>query len=679
MTIAERPGSWLRLLLAVLLAAFGAAGLSAQTTTTYTNPTDGAVNGTTTCAAPLVRNFTVGTSYLVSDVDLGVYATHTWRGDLRITLQAPNGTRVQLVDGETANTSGDNFNVRLDDSAAQLVNTDSPTGNHATGTPPPFANTFRPNAPLSAFNGVNSLGTWRLEICDLFPSADNGNFRHAELYLTSAPANFADLSLTKTVSNASPASGATITYTLQARNAAGSPNTATGVQVTDLLPPGASYVSHSGAGSYNSATGLWQVGTLAPGGLATLTITVTVNASPGASITNIAEITASSQTDIDSTPGNGAPGEDDYASATFTVSGARVAGTPPTLFCAAGSRVFDWDTRSWTAGSTNNSYAFSTLGQVNFALANPGVWLNNAGFGGQSPTLQNALTGGLPTAQLSLMELVDLPDRNAVVTTTITLPRSVMAAQFRVFDVDFGASQFADRIVVTGRYRGNTVIPVLTNGVVNYVIGNTGYGDGVSDNNSANGNLVVTFQQPIDTIIIEYGNHAAAPVDPGQQGISIHDIEVCMPTTTLSATKVSTVFSDPINGASNPKAIPGSIIDYAITVSNTGSVQTDSGEVAITDQVPPQTKFCLADLTAGSGPLLFQNTVGISGLTYSFVSLGNAGDSLAFSSDGGATYSYVPVADADGCDTNITHFRVEPTGAFAEGTTVTLRARFMIE
>lgn len=671
--------SRLWLTLGVAFACLGATALSAQTTTSYSSPADGNINNATTCTAPLVRNFTVGTSFAVSDVDLGVYVTHSWRGDLRITLQSPGGTRVQLVDGDTANTSGDNFNVLLDDAAPQLVNTDAATGNHPTGNPPPFANTFRPNAPLSAFNGANSQGTWRLEICDLFPSADNGTFLHAELYLTSPPTNFADLSLTKSVSNANPASGSNVTYTLQLRNSASSPNTATGIQVTDLLPLGTVYVSHSGPGSYNSATGIWQAGTLAPGGLATLTITATVNASSGATIVNSAEVTASSQADSDSVPGNGAPGEDDFASASFTVSGTRVAGIPPVLTCTAGSQIFDWDVRSWAGGSTANSYAFSTLGTIGFNLANPGTWLSNATFGGQSPTLQSGMTGGFATPQQSLMQLVDLPNQSAVVSTTITLPRSIMAAQFTVFDVDFGANQFADRIVVTGQYRGTTVLPVLTNGIANFVIGNSAFGDGVSDNTSANGNLVVTFQQPVDTILIEYGNHSAAPANPGQQGISLHDIQVCMPTTSLSATKTSTVFSDPVNGATNAKAIPGSIIDYAITVSNTGLVATDNGQVSIVDQVPPQTKFCLADLAAGAGPILFQNSSGTSGLNYSFLGLANTTDSLSFSSNGGVSYNYVPVADADGCDANITHFRVNPAGAFNEATTITLRARFRIK
>lgn len=146
------------ILLCRLLAAFLVIGFPqvamAQTVTTYTSPTDGAINGTTTCAAPLVRNFTVGgTSFTVADVDLGFFATHTWRGDIRLTLQHPDGTRVQLVDGDANSTSGDNLNVRLNDGGTQVVNTDSATGNHSTAAPPPFANNFIPNAPLTAFSG----------------------------------------------------------------------------------------------------------------------------------------------------------------------------------------------------------------------------------------------------------------------------------------------------------------------------------------------------------------------------------------------------------------------------------------------------------------------------------------------------------------------------------------------
>src|SRR3546814_1869736 len=83
----------------------------------------------------------------------------------------------------------------------------------------------------------------------------------------------------------------------------------------------------------SSDLGLWSVGSIPAGVTRTLTISGTVTATAGASVTNSAEISASSAFDYDSTPGNGAAGEDDQDSATFTVSGTRVAGTPPTLVC----------------------------------------------------------------------------------------------------------------------------------------------------------------------------------------------------------------------------------------------------------------------------------------------------------------------------------------------------------
>ena len=49
-------------MLALLALAFGHSA-SAQAITTYTNSTAGAINNTTTCTAPLVRNFNVGTSF----------------------------------------------------------------------------------------------------------------------------------------------------------------------------------------------------------------------------------------------------------------------------------------------------------------------------------------------------------------------------------------------------------------------------------------------------------------------------------------------------------------------------------------------------------------------------------------------------------------------------------------
>ena len=660
----------------MLSAAFGQP-LHAQSSNTYVVTNDGAINSSRTCTSPLIRNFNVTENFTIADVDLGVLITHTWRGDLQITLVSPNGTRVQLTNGDTQNLSGDNFNVRLDDSAGQLVNTDNPTGNHLT-TAPPFQNRFRPQNPLSAFNGQSSAGTWRLEMCDLFPSADDGNFRHAELYLTGQPTSFADLSLTKQLVGAPPLSGGTVTYRLTVTNASTSNTAADGILVRDTLPAGFSLSGANGTGTFNGNTGIWTVGSLMPGQSASVTLTGTVSASAGTVITNTAEIIASSAADIDSTPDNGVAGEDDYAISVFTVQTGRAPGTVPILFCPAGSAVFDWDRISgWTPGSTNNSYAFASFGNIGFQIANDGAFLSNTAFGGQSPTVFNALTGGFTRPENSLILLADQTTLNGQVELVINLPRSFTGVQFTIFDVDFFSGQFADRVEVFGLNNASTVFPTLSNGNTNVVSGNVAVGDALSGDPEALGNVVVTFLQPVQQIIIRYGNHTTAPTNPGQQAIAIHDFVVCNPFASLAVSKTSNVISDPVNGTNNPKAIPGALVEYRITVTNTGSSPTDANSVILWDQGPSDARLCM--LERPQGPLTWLDTGGVSGLTYAFASISSVIDDLEFSSDGGTSWSYTPSADASGCDQAITDFRLRPKGALQNGRSVAITLRYLIK
>lgn len=486
----------------------------------------------------------------------------------------------------------------------------------------------------------------------------------------------ADLSLAKSLLTASPGSGDSATYRLTLSNSANSTEVATGVQVLDTLPNGFSFTSSSGSGSFDPATGIWTPPSLAPGGSVTMDITGNITATAGALLTNVAEVIASDNFDADSTPNNNVTTEDDYDTASFTVAGARTAGTPPVLNCPNSNVIFDWDAIAWTAGSTSNSYPLGTLGNISFSLSNPGLWLNNAAAGGQSPANQNVVHGG--SFQNSLIELVDLPSSTSEVTTTINLPAIMQGVQFSIFDVDYAAGQFADRVEVVGERGGVTVLPTLTNGVANYVIGNEAFGDGNSDSDQPDGTVIVTFSDPIDRIIIRYGNHSLSPANPGQQGVSIHDFNFCNPYTELSATKVSSVLSDPVNGSTNPKNIPGALIEYAIGVSNTGISPVDDGTVSLADIVPSETKMCVTDI-GGNGPVVFTDGNPSSNLTYTYTGLTNTADDLDFSSDGGATWGYAPVADADGCDTEITHFRVQPSGAFAASGSFTLNARFIVE
>ncbi|MEM7252179.1 MAG: hypothetical protein AAF493_12210 [Pseudomonadota bacterium] len=67
---------------------------------------------------------------------------------------------------------------------------------------------------------------------------------------------------------------------------------------------------------------------------------------------------------------------------------------------------------------------------------------------------------------------------------------------------------------------------------------------------------------------------------------------------TLTVTKTSAVVSDPFNGSTNPKAIPGAIVEYTITVANaTGAANADN--IVVTDVLPGSVTFVATAYTTG--------------------------------------------------------------------------------
>ncbi|HYC58445.1 MAG TPA: hypothetical protein VEK79_02660 [Thermoanaerobaculia bacterium] len=119
----------------------------------------------------------------------------------------------------------------------------------------------------------------------------------------------ADLSLGKSVNDATPPLGSNVVFTITVSNAG--PDTATDVVVQDQLPGGLTYVSDNGGGAYVPGTGLWAAGSLASG--AAKSLQITVNAAMPGTHSNYAQIVATSASDPDSIPGNGSTTEDDDA------------------------------------------------------------------------------------------------------------------------------------------------------------------------------------------------------------------------------------------------------------------------------------------------------------------------------------------------------------------------------
>ncbi|MBK8492583.1 MAG: DUF11 domain-containing protein [Saprospirales bacterium] len=124
----------------------------------------------------------------------------------------------------------------------------------------------------------------------------------------------ADLSLTKTVDDATPQVGGTVVFTITVNNAG--PDAATNVTVKDLLPAGLTYVSDNSGGNYNDGTGIWTIGTIAASGAASIEITASVT-SAGAK-TNYAQVNTADQYDPNSTPGDDSTTDDDDDSVLVT-------------------------------------------------------------------------------------------------------------------------------------------------------------------------------------------------------------------------------------------------------------------------------------------------------------------------------------------------------------------------
>jgi len=154
--------------------------------------------------------------------------------------------------------------------------------------------TYTPNA---SFAGID---TFTYTITDSFGQTDT-----ATVTITLIAA---DLSLRKTVNNASPTQGDTIEFTLTVTNAG--PSSSTNIIVKDILPVGVTYLNSNpatGVANYDpgSRTITWDLGAYTLPVNDTISLTYTLTVGNCGEFTNQAQITNSSLDDPDSTPNNG--------------------------------------------------------------------------------------------------------------------------------------------------------------------------------------------------------------------------------------------------------------------------------------------------------------------------------------------------------------------------------------
>lgn len=145
--------------------------LSAPTTRNYsaTGPV-ALTDATSTRVGTTTIPINVPDSFTISDLNISLSVDHTYVSDLRVRLIAPDGTSVQLVNRRGG--SSDNLRVTLDDEATVNVSSAST-----------LSGTYRPERLLSAFDGKNSAGSWKLEIVDV-ARVDTGTFNNVQLQFT---------------------------------------------------------------------------------------------------------------------------------------------------------------------------------------------------------------------------------------------------------------------------------------------------------------------------------------------------------------------------------------------------------------------------------------------------------------------------------------------------------------
>ena len=105
-----------------------------------------------------------------------------------------------------------------------------------------------------------------------------------------------------------------------------------------------------------------------------------------------------------------------------------------------------------------------------------------------------------------------------------------------------------------------------------------------STQGSANNGLVHRNGLPSTAVMANYWN-----IDEGNFAIVAG---------TISVTKVSNVISDPVNGTTNPKAIPGALVEYCILITNTGA--TTVSTVNATDPLPATFTYAAGTMFSGT-------------------------------------------------------------------------------
>jgi uncharacterized repeat protein (TIGR01451 family) len=141
---------------------------------------------------------------------------------------------------------------------------------------------------------------------------------------------------------------------------------------------------------------------------------------------------------------------------------------------------------------------------------------------------------------------------------------------------DAAATVFVVRNIPAGRANGDVSAVTLTAQVAQGGVSGTQGADILTDDSAIADNPA--------TVQIVFAD-GAGDTDAASDGAHSDTDAYRVGAAQITVSKTSAVISDPINGGSNPKAIPGATVEYTVTVSNAAGASASATNVQVTDSL----------------------------------------------------------------------------------------------
>ncbi|RHW18157.1 DUF11 domain-containing protein [Sphingomonas gilva] len=371
--------------------------------------------------------------------------------------------------------------------------------------------------------------------------------------------------------------------------------------------------------------------------------------------------------------------------------------------CAANQRYnFSFASRpaaTLNYGSSYNYTATNGLGasqNLTMALAQNGLSsteVNNQDLPNISTLINDGSGRSLVLGGIFGGRTSDIFSNTRTIRATFTFATPIRDFTMTVHDIDYAHDQYRDWFAVVGRNgSGNYVASMTTpfgtaNGSGDHsdndsalrfgpettpydIDARAAVGTGASDNNGNDGNITLSFVEPVTSVEIRYGNYPYSgwgDNSTGQQGVGIDGLSFC-PMPQLTVVKSSTPYVT-AGGDPNRFNIPGADVIYAITLANTGGSAAELNGVVLTDILPANMTYYNGDFD-GAGPVVGPFDIAFGGGTTASTG------SVEFSNNGGSSYGYIPGA---GYDAAVDAIRMSAVGTVPPGGSATVRFRARID